>query len=570
MTRYCQCRLWHWTAGLVLFTVSACQGNSLGTNPEKQGFEVKFLVGSALGEFCEEAATRLNQQNPQLETGEAFYLSCEVMGSGDVVNTLLNLAGQFKSGSLSDDAPEFPTLLSVDGEIYHSQLRYQMEQLFPGQNYIPQVADAPLLANSPMVFMTSETLAVGIENTEDLFQSLVTAQTHQDLDPTSPAQNIYYVHTAPTRSNSGLQTLVAQFASVSGKRPEDLTIQDVEANQAAVKQIQSKITRYGVSTSSLAHAMVENGPFWASIGSVYESSVIAANQDRTASPRYVAVYPQATFTSNMRGILPHAPWVSDQEKAAAEQVLAYLQTEEVQQIATDFGLRPGVPGVPLGPKFDPQFGVNPQASYDSYRPPEPQVVEAMLKTWEAAVKKPSLVVMVVDSSGSMEGNKLPAVQSTLQRYISSLGPQDQIALIDFDSAIREPVLVDGTPEGQQQGMEFINILQAEGGTRLYDAALFARDWLRQNRRPDAINAVLVLTDGEDSESQMAFDTLGQELEKSGFSTDERIAFFTIGYGNEGDFNPEVLQQIAELNGGYYSKGDPETINRLMADLQLEF
>lgn len=570
MIRYCQNWLRNLTTGLVVLAVSACQGNSPETNEDYQGFEVKFLVGSALGEFCEAAATRFNQQNPQLDTGEAFYLSCEAMGSGDGVSTLLNLAGQFKSGSLSADAPEFPTLLSVDGEIYHSQLRYQMEQLFPGQNYIPQITDAPLLANSPMVFMTSEPLAPGVKNTEDLFQALVTAQTHQDLDAASPAQNIYYVHTAPTRSNSGLQTLVAQFASVSGKRPEELTIQDVEANQAAVKQIQSKITRYGHSTSSLAHAMVENGPFWASIGSVYESSVIAANRDRTSSTHYVAVYPKATFTSNMRGILPNAPWVSDSEKAAAEQVLAYLQTDAVQQIATDFGLRPGVPGVPLGPKFDPQFGVNPQASYDSYRPPEPQVVEVMLKTWEEAVKKPSLVVMVVDSSGSMEGNKLPAVQSTLQSYISSLGPQDRIALIDFDSDIREPVLVDGTPAGQQRGMEFINTLRAKGGTRLYDAALVARDWLRQNRRPDAINAVLVLTDGEDSGSQIALDTLGQELEKSGFSTDERIAFFTVGYGKEGDFNPEVLQQIAELNGGYYSKGDPETINRLMADLQLEF
>lgn len=570
MTSYCQNWLRNGTAGLVVLAVSACQGNPLGTNGEYQGFEVRFLVGSALGEFCEATATRFNQQKPQLETGEAFYLSCEAMGSGDVVSTLLNLVGQFKTGSLPEDAPEFPTLLSVDGEIYHSQLRYQMEQMFPGQNYIPQITDAPLLANSPMVFMTSEPLAPGVEQTEDLFQALVTAQTHQDLDPVSPAQNIYYVHTAPTRSNSGLQTLVAQFASVSGKRPEALTIQDIEANQDAVKQIQSKITRYGHSTSSLAHAMVENGPFWASIGSVYESSVIAANRDRTSSTRYVAVYPRATFTSNMRGILPDAPWVSAPEKAAAEQVLAYLQMEEVQQIATDFGLRPGEPGVPLGPKFDPQFGVNPQASYDSYRPPEPQVVEAMLKTWEAVVKKPSLVVMVVDSSGSMKGNKLPAVQSTLQSYISSLGPQDRIALIDFDSDIREPVLVDGTPAGQQRGLEFINTLQAEGGTRLYDAALVARDWLRQNRRSDAINAVLVLTDGEDSESQIPLDTLGQELEKSGFSTDERIAFFTVGYGRERDFNPAVLQQIAELNGGYYSKGDPETINRLMADLQLEF
>jgi Ca-activated chloride channel family protein len=52
----------------------------------------------------------------------------------------------------------------VDGEIYHSQMRAQVEQLFPGQNYIPEVTDAPLLANSPMVFMTSTELAEGIRH----------------------------------------------------------------------------------------------------------------------------------------------------------------------------------------------------------------------------------------------------------------------------------------------------------------------------------------------------------------------------------------------------------------------
>ncbi|MBD0336952.1 MAG: VWA domain-containing protein [Cyanobacteria bacterium Co-bin13] len=557
-------------AGLVLL-LAGCNGTEFGSGSNRQGLEVKLLVGSALGHFCEQAAERLNQQTPKLSSGEAFYLSCEAAGSGDVVNQVMTLAQQLKTGAISADAPEFPTLISVDGEIYHSQLIYQMEQAFPGQNYIPPIADAPLLANSPMVFMTEETLAPGLQQVDDLYRALATAQTHQDLDATSPAQNIYYVHTAPTRSNSGLQTLVAQYASVSGKRPEALTPQDIQSHQSGLQNIQSKITRYGVSTESLARSMVENGPFWASIGSVYESSVIEANSQRQSDqPKYVAVYPKATFTSNMRGILPNAPWVSAEEKEAAEAILAYLQTPEVQQIAADLGLRPGVPGVPLGAKFSPEFGVNPQASYDSYRPPQPAVVEAMLTSWEEAVKKPSLVVIVVDSSGSMEGNKMPAVQRTLQTYITNLGPKDEVALIDFDSSIRSPVLADSTPEGQQRGLQFINGLQVEGGTRLYDASLYARDWLRQNRRSDAINAVLVLTDGEDSESSTSLDQLGQELQQSGFSSDERIAFFTVGYGNEGEFNPEALKQIAQLNGGYYSKGDPATIARLMSDLQLEF
>ncbi|MGA1625963.1 MAG: vWA domain-containing protein, partial [Prochlorothrix sp.] len=302
------------------------------------------------------------------------------------------------------------------------------------------------------------------------------------------------------------------------------------------------------------------------------SLVIEANLTLPpGQPRYRAIYPPATYTSNMRGILFQAPWVSAPEQEAAEQVLKFLQQPEIQTIATDLGLRPGVSGIPLGPKFSPELGVNPQATYDSYRSASPEVVEVMLAAWEQVAKRPSQVVVVVDSSGSMaQGNKLVSVQNTLQNYITSLGNRDQIALIDFDNLIRKPVLVDSTPEGQNRGFSFINNLQADGETYLYDAVLTARNWLQQNRNPTAINAVLVLTDGADSGSSIDLEQLGQELQKSGFSSDDRIAFFTVGYGQEGEFDPAALETIANLNGGYYRKGDPSTIAQLMADLQLEF
>jgi Ca-activated chloride channel family protein len=162
------------------------------------------------------------------------------------------------------------------------------------------------------------------------------------------------------------------------------------------------------------------------------------------------------------------------------------------------------------------------------------------------------------------------VQNTLRNYVESLGPKEQIALIDFDSEIRSPVLVDGTPQGRDRGMQFIANLQVNGGTRLYDAALYARNWLVSHPRKDAINAVVILTDGEDSGSKIRLEQLRQELDKSNFKSDQRIAFFTVGYGKEGEFNPKVLQQIAQLNGGYYRQGDPTTISTLMSDLQVEF
>lgn len=557
---------------ILLLTACGGTGNNSTNNLNNfNGLKIKLLVGSALGKFCEQGAQDFNATKPKLDDGKAFRVQCEAVGSGDVVSKLVNLATEFKNGTLQESSPEFPTILSVDGEIYQSRLIYQINQLFPGQNYIPEITESPLLTNSPMVLMAQTDIAKGLQKIDNPYKALVDAKNHRDIDPNAPSLNVNYLHTAPTRSNSGLQTLVTQFASVSGKRPETMTIADVQKYQSQVQQIQSKITRYGTSTSSLAKSMVKNGPFWASVGSVYESSVIAANSDlQPGQQRYQAVYPKATFTSNMRAILPNAPWVSASEKAAAEKFINYLRSPQVQKIATELGLRPGVPGIPLGAKFSPEFGVNSQAKYDSLRPPKPEVVEAMLKSWQEVAKKPSLVVVVVDSSGSMEGQKLPAVQRTLQTYINSLGPKEQIALIDFDDDIRSPVLVNGTPQGRDKGMEFINSLEAGGGTRLYDTAIAARNWLGENLRQDAINAVLILTDGDDTTSEISLGALKQELEKSGFNSDQRIAFFTIGYGNEREFNPEVLKKIAELNGGYYSKGDPETISKLMSNLQLEF
>jgi len=132
------------------------------------------------------------------------------------------------------------------------------------------------------------------------------------------------------------------------------------------------------------------------------------------------------------------------------------------------------------------------------------------------------------------------------------------------------VIIKGTPEGKNKGIQYISSLQAKGGTKLYDSALFARDWLRKNLKPNAINAVLILTDGEDSDSKITIQQLEQELKKSGFNSDERIAFFTVGYGKEGEFNPQILEQIANINNGYYKQGDPNTIDKLMNDLQVEF
>lgn len=535
--------------------------------------ELEMLVGSALKGFCQEAAKAIAQAPPRLADRTPVLLRCRAAGSGDVVSEMESHARGVLQGGQAADDPRIPTLVSVDGEIYLDLLRHRLQRLAPTRELIPAPADAPALASSPMVFMTTPALAKGLDR-PDPFTALARSSDHRQLDPAGPSQPIRFVHTAPTRSNSGLQTVVAMVAEVAGKRPEALSLADVQAHGAKVAAIQRHVTRYGSSTDELARAMQRNGPFWASVGSVYESSVVAVNASRQADQEPLqAVYPRATYASTMRAILPEAPWVSPQEKQAALLLIERLQREDVQRLAADQGLRPANPAVPPS-RVTAAYGADPRAVYDSLRAPKPEVVEAIITLWRNQAKKPSRVALVVDSSGSMKGEKLPAAQRSLQAYLAQIGPRDTVGLFDFDNRLRPPVVVTGGgtaggPAGEPAG-RFIASLEAEGGTVLYDAIRQGRDWLRSTRRPGEILAVVVLTDGQDNGSRLSLEALGGELRRSGFASDERIGVFTMGYGNQGDFDADVLRRIAESNGGDFTTGTADSIRRRMEDLQMAF
>jgi Ca-activated chloride channel family protein len=531
--------------------------------------EITMLVGSALDGFCKESAAAIERDPPRLSDGTRVLLRCRASGSGDVVSEMESHARAVLQGGGRADDPAIPTLVSVDGEIYQELLRHRLQAIAPGRSLIPPSADSPALATSPMVLMTTPALVKGLQRPQP-FLALARADNHQQLDPAGPPQPIRFVQTAPSRSNSGLQTLVAMVAELSGKRPEQLNLNDVKVHAAAVAAIQKHVTRYGSSTDELARTMQRNGIFWASVASVYESSVVAANGRRAPGQEaLVAVYPRATYSSTMRAILPTAPWVSDRERQAALLLVERLQQPALQRLAADQGLRPANPAVPMA-RISAAYGADPKAVYDSLRAPSPEVVEAIITTWRNQVKKPSRVALVVDSSGSMQGDKLPAAQRSLQAYLAQTGPRDVLGLIDFDSSVREPVVLRGGRADAAKAMTFVSGLRAQGGTRLYDAVEVGRNWLRRTRKPGEILAVVVLTDGIDSESKLSLQALEADLRRSGFASDDRIGVFTIGYGSSGEYDADALRRIAESNGGVFVEGTPVSILKRMEQMQLSF
>ena len=103
-----------------------------------------------------------------------------------------------------------------------------------------------------------------------------------------------------------------------------------------------------------------------------------------------------------------------------------------------------------------------------------------------------------------------------------------------------------------------------GGTGLYDTTLAAVRAAQADYNPDAVNSVLVVTDGTDDDDQSIglqglLDTLRSEA-----NPDRPVKVIGVALGPDADLG--VLQQIAEATGGAaYSAKDPTDLQDVLFD-----
>ncbi len=114
--------------------------------------------------------------------------------------------------------------------------------------------------------------------------------------------------------------------------------------------------------------------------------------------------------------------------------------------------------------------------------------------------------------------------------------------------------------------EKIEGLFADGGTSLYDAVGAAYDQIAQAKADDRIQAIVVLSDGDDRNSTLKLEAL---LERVGSHGEPAVArIFTIGYGS--DANSSVLQRIADATQARYYAGKPEDIRAVFKEISTFF
>ena len=379
-------------------------------------------------------------------------------------------------------------------------------------------------------------------------------------------------HTHPNYSNSGVVSVIAETYAGANKQ-RDLTLEDLQSEdlRTFVTDVESSVIHYGRSTGFFGRRMFERGPSYLSAAVMYENLVVEQETKRlngeSSQLPVVAIYPkEGTIWSNHPYGILNAPWVTDEQRDAAEIFEAYLLDKPQQLKAIEYGFRPADRTIPLTSPLDTQHGIDPEQPKTVLEVPDAEVIEGIQAMWRD-VKKPVDVVVAMDVSGSMEGDKIASARQSLLEFIDLLDDRDRLQIILFNHNLTELTPLSPLNEKREDVKRRVSGVIEGGDTRLYDATYQAHRELQENGDPRHIRAIVVLSDGADTVSEMNLDQLINEvgnLSEGGNAT----KIFTIAFGSGASEN--VLQNIAEPTGGKQYSGDPETISDVYADIATFF
>jgi len=379
------------------------------------------------------------------------------------------------------------------------------------------------------------------------------------------------VHTNPDFSTSGLSAVVAEYYAATGKR-EGLTEEDVRGSAArrVVRDIERSIVHYGDTTLFIADQMRLEGPGYASAVAMEEVTLLDFNRDRGPQPRLVALYPpEGTFYSDNPLIVLNAPWVSPAERQGAERFQEFLAEEVSPELAARSGFRPAdLDAEPVAP-VSKENGVDPGLPERVLGLPEPRVLDAIRRTWRED-RKPANVLLVVDTSGSMaDENRLVRAKEGLETFFDEVGRQDGVGLTIFSDQIQPLLPIEPFARAEPQLRDTVRNLIADGGTAVYDATIEGFRTVRDGATEDRINAVVVLTDGEDTDSSAGAEEVVEAVRAQGDSSNQ-VRVFTIAYSAGAAGAAEALEAIAKASGGQPYEGDTEDIEAVYRSISSFF
>jgi len=170
--------------------------------------------------------------------------------------------------------------------------------------------------------------------------------------------------------------------------------------------------------------------------------------------------------------------------------------------------------------------------------------------FELKARAPVEVVAVVDVSGSMAGEKLSLVRSTLQFLSHQFQSIDKFSLVTYDSNVNVLLpLTLMTKNTKDSLSKYIDNLKEGSNTNLSGGLLKGLEQFSAERAPNTVATVLLMTDGLANEGITDMNNLVAELKSRREKSANSASVFTFGFGKNHEEN--MLRAIAENAGGMY-------------------
>ena len=382
-------------------------------------------------------------------------------------------------------------------------------------------------------------------------------------------------HSHPAHSNTGMLSMTSFVHGIvgdSGPLAADQVYQP--AVEEAMRSLEQNTAKYGRGSTALFDLMVEQGPGYVHAIAASEETTLRYNINNRDELRFplAFIFPSGgtVWANHPYCILDNADWVSAAQSEAAAIFGDYLLAPEQQALTIDNRLRPIDSSIPLLAPFTLDNGTDPLTSLSNatrLSSPDAAVIDLFMIT-----KRKATVIIVLDVSGSMSGDKIKTATAATAEFLTGLDPDDEVVVLTFSKNV-VTLSESDTVRNAVEGLSLrVRTLTAGGNTALYaavcKAAALAGDLQAEDEAQDEsrLYGIVLLSDGEDTtgqptEHQMFTTCLPATAEADGFK------IFPIAFG--GDANVALLSRLALATGGRLFTADPDSISNVYFTISAE-
>lgn len=364
------------------------------------------------------------------------------------------------------------------------------------------------------------------------------------------AQAIMFSHATP-KSASGLSALL-QLAFLSSSASERaLSVDALEAPSAHEKfaRFQAHISNYADLDAALLDKVATSGTKRIRFAITTEQQVAiynAARQDQSGPP-LIALYPEeGSVWQDYTFCHSDADWVNPPKRAALGIFSQFLASDTAQLEAKKSGFRPTRASLPETAPLLPANGIKTSLPERSMLPVSGDVIAYVLSTWEKIVR-PSATVVLLDASGSMEGNPLAATREALRIFLAGLTSFEQAGLVAISS---QPQNIAPIGLDMPTLMAKLDSVEAQGGSALYDSLKVAIDELTEPRFKLSRKNIILITDGDDKSSELTLQGALNYVSDKLIRHDMNLSIVLLSSSGAGGTD---LQRIAKAANGTFKE-----------------